>query len=300
MDPISQKFRDIATKMVETSSQQSEITKHNVYQEGNARNRALVDTIVEQLLIPGSQIDGFENLRELHRLAESGKSCLILMEHYSNFDIPCLYYLLDQMDSDGAISTSIVSMAGIKLNTDSKFVLAFTEAYTRIVIYPSRSLASIQDAATLAQERKRSSVINRAALREMMRQKHSGKLILVFPSGTRYRPGREETKRGVKEVDSYIKSFHYMVLIGIAGNVLRVSASEEMSEDLTTRDAVVYSVSPVIACHEYRKHAKAGAGFATEGTTKQHVVDTVMADLETYHQKAESVRAPLLVHRKAQ
>ncbi|HUX52114.1 MAG TPA: 1-acyl-sn-glycerol-3-phosphate acyltransferase [Spirochaetia bacterium] len=300
MVPISQKYHDTAIKMVESSSQLHEISKHNVYQEGNDRNRALVDTIVEELLVPGSHLDGFENLKELHRLAQSGKSCLILMEHYSNFDIPCLYYLLNQQEEGHQISSSIVSMAGMKLNTDSKFVLAFTEAYTRIVIYPSRSLASITDPATLAQERKRSSVVNRAAMHEMVRQKHAGKLILMFPSGTRYRPGKEDTKRGVKEVDSYLKSFHYMVLIGIAGNVLRVSPTEDMSEDLVTRDAIVYSVSPVTSCHDYRKHAKTKSGFGAEQSSKQHVADTVMSDLETYHQKAEAARAPLLVHRNIQ
>jgi glycerol-3-phosphate O-acyltransferase len=212
------------------------------------------------------------------------------MEHYSNFDIPSLYYLLSRSETGKEIIPRIVSIAGMKLNSDSPFVLAFTEAYTRIVIYPSRTLASITDPDTLAQERKLSNAINRASLHEMVRQKHSGKLILVFPAGTRYRPGREDTKRGLKEVDSYIKSFDYMVLIGIAGNVLRISPSEAMSDDLVTEDIMVYSVSPVLSCREFRHNAQKTANGEAESGMKQHVADVVMAELQNYHEKAETER----------
>ena len=37
--------------------------------------------------------------------------------------------------------------------------------------------------------------------------KKQGKIILVFPSGTRYRPGCPDTKRGLREIDSYLRLF---------------------------------------------------------------------------------------------
>ncbi|WP_455382955.1 1-acyl-sn-glycerol-3-phosphate acyltransferase [Salinispira pacifica] len=299
MVPISKKYREIALKMVQSSSHPSSIDRHNVYQPGNEQNRELVDTIVRDVLLPGSRMEGFEYLQKLLQLAQAGKSCLILMEHYSNFDLPCYYYLANQHGEAGReVTENTVAMAGMKLNVESKFVLAFAEAYSRIVIYPSRALDAIQDPETLARERKTSNVINRAALHEMVRQKHSGKLILVFPAGTRYRPGVESTKRGVREIDSYIKSFHFMVMIGIAGNVLRISSTEEMAEDLITEDVVLYRVSPIISCHDYRKRALSTAPTDSERNAKQHVADTVMSDLDKLHEEAEALRVPELVHRE--
>ena len=299
MVPISQKYHDIALKMVESSSHPSRIDKHSVYQPGNARNRELVDTIVRDVLLPGSRMEGFEYLQKLYQLAQAGKSCLILMEHYSNFDLPSFYYLANQHGEAGReVTENVVAMAGMKLNVESKFVLAFAEAYSRIVIYPSRALEAIQDPDVLARERKKSNAINHSALHEMVRQKHSGKLILVFPAGTRYRPGVASTKRGVREIDSYIKSFHFMVMIGIAGNVLRISASESMSDDLITEDVVVYRVSPIVSCHDYRKHAHSTA-FGDSENAKQHVADTVMGDLEKLHDEAEAMRVHELVRKLA-
>ncbi len=299
MVPISEKYRDIALKLVESSSHPAVIDKHSVFQPGNDRNRELVDRIVTDVLLPGSRMEGFEYLQKLYQLAQAGKSCLILMEHYSNFDLPCFHYLANQHGEAGhEVTENVVAMAGMKLNVESKFVLGFAEAYSRIVIYPSRALDAIEDPEVLAHERKKSNLINRAALHEMVRQKHSGRLILVFPAGTRYRPGVASTKRGVREIDSYIKSFHFMVMIGIAGNVLRISASESMAEDLITDDVVVYRVSPIISCHDYRKHALSFAPTDSERNAKQHVADTVMSDLDKLHEEAEALRVPELVHKE--
>ncbi|HUX11618.1 MAG TPA: 1-acyl-sn-glycerol-3-phosphate acyltransferase [Spirochaetia bacterium] len=299
MISISKKYRDIALKMVESSTHPKAIGKHNVFQPGNETNRQLVDQIVRDVLLPGSRIEGFEYLQKLYELAESGKSCLILMEHYSNFDLPCFVYLANKQGEAGhEVTENLVAVAGMKLNVESEFVLAFAEAYSRIVIYPSRALDAIEDSDQLARERKTSNAINRAALHEMVRQKHSGKLILVFPAGTRYRPGVESTKRGVREIDSYIKSFHYMIMVGIAGNVLRISASEAMSDDLITEDVMVYRISPVIPCHDYRRHTRTSASASSEKIAKQHVADTVMSDLEKLHDEAEALRVSELVHRQ--
>ncbi len=294
MLPISQKYRNIARELVKRSSHTSVVTEADVYQEGNPGSRRLVDEIVADLLLPGSRVMRLEHLEQLHTLSTRGKSCLILMEHYSNFDIPCLYYLAAKAgDAGRRITDSIVSIAGMKLNEQSKFVLAFSECYTRIVIYPSRALAGISEPEKLQAERRKSNTINRAALHEMVRRKHSGHMILVFPSGTRYRPGVESTKRGLKEVDSYIKSFDYMVFVGIAGNILRVNPNEEMSEDLVAKDAVIFTVGPVTECQDFRQGVRDAARTDVEQDLKQVVADRVMAELSALHAEAEELRAPL-------
>ena len=60
------------------------------------------------------------------------------MEHYSNFDLPCFTQLLERCGAPyQEVADSVVAVAGVKLNEESKLVLAFTEVFTRVVLYPS-------------------------------------------------------------------------------------------------------------------------------------------------------------------
>jgi glycerol-3-phosphate O-acyltransferase len=262
------------------------ITPETVFQPGKPRKRAFINNILEQLLLPGSGITNIEAFEELYRLSQGGVPCLILMEHYSNFDIPCLYYLLQQQERP-QIADHITAIAGMKLNEESTFVNAFAEAYTRVVIYPSRSLASITDPGKRKEEEARSRKINMAATRSMIRLKHEGEMILVFPSGTRYREGEPDTKRGVKEVDSYMKSFDYAVFVGVAGNVLRIHPTGDMARDLATRDVVRLTVSDVVSCREFRDNVRENP---CSDDPKQCVANAVMQRLEELHDKAEATR----------
>lgn len=287
LGPIRDVFSDRGRTMVENSGHPRVVTTETVYQEANRENRNIIDTMLDEIVLPGSEIVGIDRLVNLGDRSRAGEPCLILMEHYSNFDIPALYYLLSH-GGYRETADSIVAIAGMKLNEDSGFVRAFTEAYTRVVIYPSRTLESISDPAVLADEMRRSKELNMAATRQMIRFKHHGKMILVFPSGTRYRPGRPDTKRGVKEVDSYIKSFGTMVFVGIAGNVLRIHPTGDMSRDLVARDVMVFDVSEPVSCHDFRRAVRNSA--PEQADLKQHVADAVMARLETHHADAQRLR----------
>jgi hypothetical protein len=288
MTPISHKYRHFFVELMKSTTRHSqEISTDNVFQKANPAPRPMIDRMVAEHLLPGSDFKGLENLYELHDLCAQGRSCLILMEHYSNFDLPAFMYLLSGKGARGKeIADCIVAIAGMKLNEDSKVVLAFSEAYTRIVIYPSRYFDGITDPDRLAAERKRSSAINRSSLHEMVRCKHSGHIILVFPTGTRYRPGNPDTKRGLKEIDSYLKSFDYMVFVGSSGNILRINPDAEMTEDLICEDRVVFKAGPVIKCHEFRDKVRAEA--PADADLKQFVVDRVMAELDRVHAELEA------------
>jgi len=289
MVSIKERYYHIATQMVKNSRHAEKITEESTYQESIPENRVLINQILDDLVLPESSLAHGENLKELYDRAQAGESALILMEHYSNFDIPCLYYFLERQGEPGqAIADSIVSMAGMKLNEESSFVRAFSEGYTRIVIYPSRSLDRITDPDKAAGEQQRARVINLSALREMVRQKHEGRLILVFPSGTRYRPGEPDTKRVLKTVDSYIKSFDNMVLIGITGNVLLVNPSGDMTSDYVQEDVVSYAVSPVFRCDHFRDKVRTSA--APEIEAREAVARAVEAELEKMHNEAERHR----------
>ncbi|MFW6231603.1 MAG: 1-acyl-sn-glycerol-3-phosphate acyltransferase [Spirochaetota bacterium] len=287
LGPIREQFARHALAMREHSRQPRTITPDNVYQEANEANRKLIHEILDTLVLPGSGILQQEHMIELSERSQNGASCLILMEHYSNFDIPALYYLLERAGLKH-IADRIVAIAGMKLNEESEFVNAFAEAYTRLVIYPSRSLLRHTDEERLVRERTRSSHINMAATRQMIRLKHEGRIVLVFPSGTRYREGQPDTKRGVKEVDSYLKLFDYAVLVGIAGNVLRISPNGDMSEDLATRDLVLLNVSQPVNCRAFRETARANTPKDID--PKQYAADRVMEELAKVHEETERER----------
>ena len=267
------------------------INEHNVFQEGDPEILSILDEMAGKLILPGSRLDGIEHLEELLALAESGKSCLLLPEHYSNLDLSIISLLIRKAGGRGNdIGRSIIAIAGMKLNEDNPAVAAFTGAYTKIVIYPSRYLSGL-DAKEKKAEFIRSNAINRAALKAINEQKVKGRIILIFPSGTRYRPWDPASKKGVREIDSYIRSFDYMCLAAINGEVLHIQKTD-MINDEVSKDLVTVTISPVIPCAEFRE--KARASIPDDMDRKQVVCDAVMAELEKMHIAAEEKRQMLL------
>jgi glycerol-3-phosphate O-acyltransferase len=222
--------------------------------------------------------------------AEAGKSCLLLLEHYSNMDLSLFSYLARKAGGRGDdISRATVAIAGMKLNEDNPVVSAFASAYTRIVIYPSRSLQSL-DAEKDKAEIIRSNAINRAAMKALNDIKSKGRLVLLFPSGTRYRAWDPSTKKGVREIDSYIRSFDYMCLIAINGVVLQVSQGDMLNDEIT-KGVVRLSASPVISCTEFRDNVRASCDLEDK---KQAVADAIMAELEKLHIAGEERKKQFL------
>jgi len=287
------KYVDIIRRMIDSSTGSPTVTEQNVYQEGNPTNKPLVRQIVQDLMLPGSRIIGREHLGELRHLAQRKKACLILMEHYSNFDIPCFYELLERgNDAMQDVADGIVSVAGIKLNESNKLVLAFTEVFTRVVLYPGRSSGSITDPHQRREVEKRRARINIAAMKMLNTLRKQGRLILVFPSGTRYRPWDPSTGRGLREIDSYLKFYSYMVTVAVNGNCLLPNPNDRMDEDFVAKDVMIYTVSPVRKCSEFRREALRGRSHVEDH--KQHVADHVMASLRELHDRTEAARLRLL------
>ena len=294
METLTTAFRDIIKQVLALSKSPAVVTEENVYQEADKEMIPYLEKMVESQVFPGSGVDGMENLEDLFSKAKSGKSCLLLMEHYSNMDLSLLCYLVKRAGGKGEeIEKSIVAIAGMKLNEDNPIVSGFASAYTRIVIYPSRSIQGIKSEKSEA-EIIRSNAINRAAMKALMDIKNSGHLILLFPSGTRFRPWDPSTKRGVREIDSYIKSFDYMCMVAINGQVLHVNQNDMMDDSLTP-DLVRLGVGPVISCKEFRDNIRAevAADASRDGNIadkKQAVADAIMADLEKMHIDGEERR----------
>jgi hypothetical protein len=294
MEPISSKYRDLIMRMMAASRGQTVVSDKNVYQPANLTILPIIDSMITENLLPGSEIRGIDRLKELYAAAKAGEPCLLLMEHYSNFDLPVLHYLLRKSGPEGAeVADALLAIAGIKLNESNPAVLAFTEAYSRLITYPPRSLEIIKnnykDPKELVAEVMRSTTVNLASMRALFQLKKLGKIVLVFPSGTRYRPWDPSTKRGIREIDSYIKSFSKMVLVAVNGNILRLSSEGGgMENDMICEDRVVYTASPVIDCAEFRNQVKHDTRMGED--RKQAIVDEVMVQLDKLHEITERDR----------
>ncbi|MDR2072916.1 MAG: 1-acyl-sn-glycerol-3-phosphate acyltransferase [Spirochaetaceae bacterium] len=292
METLTTAFPEIIKKAVALSKAASKITEGNVYQTGNSRIRPLLDKMVETLVLPGSGISGMENIHKLYGLLKEGHSCLLLLEHYSNMDLSLFDSLLRKEEGGEPIADALVAIAGMKLTEDSPVVAAFASAYTRLVISPSRSLQGL-DPEKDKEELLRSAHINRAATRALIRIKEGGGLVLVFPSGTRYRPWDPSSKRGVREIDSYIRLFEYMCPVAVNGEVLHIRQGD-MMEDSVSQDLVRLTAGPVISCSAFRDDIRIKAEKAGVEDKKQAVVDAIMDLLEEMHIAAEAERQKLL------
>lgn len=294
---IREKYADMLKSLANLSVAAARIDETNVYQKENPRTRKFMDELVADNMAEGSRLEGKENFRAFLDAVKSGKHGLILMEHYSNTDLPALCYLLEHdLGEEGKnLSKRIVAIAGMKLNEANPLVRAFAESFTRVVIYPTRSLTKAEELASSEQEKreeeKRARKINLAAMRAMDKCKRDGEVILVFPSGTRYRPGHPETKRGLREIDSYLRMFDVMILVTINGSVLTIDMSnpDDMLADLIEPAVQIFTASPVIDCKQFRKDYLESLP-ADEPDPKQKVIDHIMEIFDEQHERIEKLR----------
>jgi glycerol-3-phosphate O-acyltransferase len=286
---IKERYGHVFGPLTRYSRAPAKIDEFNVYEEANPDTRKIIDAMVADNLLPGSGLMGREHFAEFLERTKSGESALILSEHYSNMDLPVIMYLLEHDGGDFGkeLSSRIVAISGLKLNEDDPLVRAYSEAFTRIVIYPSRSLAKLNDPKEIGRGKK----INMAAMRALYLARQNGQIITVFPSGTRFRHGKPETKRGVREIDSYLRLFDIMILVSINGSCLRIppDGSEDMLEDRVFRDKVIIAASPVIECKRFRD-AVISALPPDAPDPKRAAVNRVMETLEEQHAKYEAAK----------
>ena len=290
MDTLNTAFKEQIKKVMSIAKFSSVVTADNVYQEGNTDVVHIIDEMVDTLQLPGSGMDGLEHLEELLAKAEAGYSCLLLPEHYSNLDLSMVSLFARRAGGRGNdIAKALVAIAGMKLNEDNPVVAAFASAYTRIVV--SRGGLEGLDPANNRDELIRSNAINRSAMKKLEEIKTQGKLILIFPAGTRFRPWDITTKRGVREIDSYIRTFDYMCLVAINGKLLHVQETDMMN-DVVSKDKIKITVGPVLSCPEFRNKARSDAETAGIADKRQAAVDAIMLELDRMHNRAEEKRVP--------
>ncbi|MBN2617417.1 MAG: 1-acyl-sn-glycerol-3-phosphate acyltransferase [Spirochaetales bacterium] len=283
---IMDKNKELVEQLVLNDTGDNEFRPDNVMQAGNPKNRAIISKLMDMLLLKGSRINGKENLEELFKLSKEGKSCLILMEHYSNFDYPLLYKMIDEQLEANA--EDMYPIAGMKLTEDDKRVAAFSNAYNKIVIYPNSYIEKETDPVKKEQMKKDSAPFNIAAVKALTKAKNSGKVILVFPAGTRVRPWAPNSKKGVREMFSYIKTFDYICFISKNGNILPPHESDKMDMDSPRQDLIILTAEKPISG---RKYVNEVLETLPDGEDqKQYVVSQVMKHLFELHDKVEIER----------
>lgn len=292
---LKERFGAAFAEMTKLSKAAAKIDETKVYEEANMSLRKYMNVLLDEAFNSESGLGNIENFKAFYNaVANEGKSGLILMEHYTNIDLPGIIYLLEKQGEPWAkdFASRIVAVAGMKLNEASAGVRAFTEAFTRVVIYPTRSLNAVEEKEISEEEKiaeeQKARKINFAAMRAMDGCKKRGQIILVFPSGTRYRPGKPETKRGLREMDSYLRLFDCMILVSVNGNCLRINMEkpDDMLEDIIEPGKCLLTASPVINCKDFRNKALENVPADVEDP-KQWTIDQVMAYLEKQHDEVE-------------
>jgi len=279
-------------EMLKHSMGKNKVTEERTYEKGNSDLIPFVESMLSEWLTPNSEVRHFENFARLSAMAREGKGCLVLAEHYSNLDFPSVHYLLRKKGEEGRRAAEILTaVASVRLHEQSPGTSAFVEAYTRVLVYPAQSIETLRGKPmtdAVRAELARSVSINRAAMKHIAESKKRGEIVLIFPAGTRYRPGKPQTKRGLREIDSYLKMFDAFMLLSINGNCLRVQEGPDMLEDTLHHDRIVVDCSPIQSPAEFRAPILAGLGAGED--RKQAVVDALMARIEAMHREVEKDR----------
>lgn len=284
-------YRSFLEKLVYVSRTQAQKSDIESFEAPSLKNRDLVDQLLEKLVLPQSNILGFEQLQHLEKLSAEGKSCLLLLEHYSNFDIPSWYYLLKKRYTQAGLqfSSKIISMATTKLIKHSEIVKAFAQAYPRIPVISARDIDLIRNDPAHETDVKNAVRLNHLSFKRMISEKNKGSIVLIFPGGTRFRPSRPETKRPIVQMDSFIKHFDYMVFVGSSGILLEVDENGDMANEFVQRDILVYNVGPVQSCSDYRNRVMHGKELSPS-QQRELMVEAIAQDLQKVHDGAAAIR----------
>jgi hypothetical protein len=273
-----------------------ELTPANVYKEGKPSLRLYTNQLVQYYQKPGSALLHGEHLKELFDLSQAGHSCLLLPEHYSNFDLVNICALTDHHPLLGPqFADQLIAVAGAKMSLEDPFIASMVKIYNRMVIFPSRGINAITDPVKREAMQKYAAPINLASMKEMTTRKYHKNMFLVFPSGTRIRPWDEETKKGVPEIYSYLRAFEYICLLSINGNNLRIpSDSQHMSDDVPTPDVIMLGASPVMKTKDFLAQCAASFDASSGSDIKTYTAQCVMKHLFSLHDEVEQERKKFL------
>jgi glycerol-3-phosphate O-acyltransferase len=281
-----------AQEMIQNSrmNEDNEIDETNTYQPALTANRATLADVMRAGHLPGSAILGADNIQELHRLAAEGKSCIVFCEHVSNMDVPSMYIrFLDHSPAFAEIFDKFIFIAGFKLNANP-LVKLFAEMFARVVIYPIRSIAGLQENEEGKREQEKAKKINYSATKAIMELKKKGHIFVLYPAGTRYRPWEPESGRGMKETMAYLSIFDHFCCCSINGNNMIPQEHEDMTKEHYDPDVLVFNFGPVTGTKPFIAEINAANPGIDKEDVRQAQADEIMRRIGELHSSAEEYR----------
>ena len=93
---LKQKYGKLMQEASNYSVAPGKIDESNIFQPANMKLREYFNILLNDNLLPESGISNTEHFKDFYNQVKNGKTGLILMEHYSNFDLPAIIYLLEK------------------------------------------------------------------------------------------------------------------------------------------------------------------------------------------------------------
>ena len=113
---LKEKFGSVFAEMQKISHAAEKIDETKVYEEANLELRPYMWKLLDEAFNSESGLGNIENFKAFYDcVINEGKTGLILMEHYTNLDLPGILYLLEKNGEEWAkdMSQRIVAVAGI-------------------------------------------------------------------------------------------------------------------------------------------------------------------------------------------
>ncbi len=230
--------------------EKSPVSRDGVLSWADTGLQELLKRISRRLLLPGSKINGIENLQRLVEFAEQGQACILCLNHRSNLDVPTLAAML-QDHSNSELFHKIIWIAGRKLQEDRGLTGILVQGFNRIIVTPPSWSEQQHTPAELEEAR----LINLAAHRIIHELREQGWVFALFPTGTRIRPGDKATTQAIPETDGYLKTFDQMVLANIEGCTLPVARDQDLTREIPKLDRICYTFGPVQTTEAWRATA---------------------------------------------
>ena len=113
---LKDKFGSVFAEMSKLSHAAAKIDETKVYEEANLKLRPYMWGLLDEAFNSESGLGNIENFKAFYdSVVKEGKTGLILMEHYTNLDLPGILYLLEKQGEDWAkdMASRIVAVAGM-------------------------------------------------------------------------------------------------------------------------------------------------------------------------------------------
>lgn len=226
------------------------VTPESVLRWADRARLPPVATICRRLLLPGSGLEGLDSLRQLIKLADSGRSCLLCLNHRSTLDVPTLFTLLEDQ-ADPELFQRLIWISGRKLEEDAGMTSVLVQCVNRVVVSPNTWFTTERSEEELRQGR----LVNVAAERSVARLRHEGWVFGLFPAGTRTRLNDPSTRQAIEQVHGYLEMFDHLLLGHIDGCTMPVSRDHDLTRESPRLDRVRFTFGPVHQTQQWCREA---------------------------------------------